>query len=138
MLTAAPATAEEMVSCPAILKSFVALEDKSSSQNWLLGGPRQTFNLKNGRVFIGKLSEESIQPSAEIRPIPHIERIDDKKVFVQVWNLESPGFDNALLICDYSGTDNYLIYALDASIAKCQEVVPVGKSDTIPTRVECE
>ncbi|MGB4101585.1 MAG: STY0301 family protein [Alphaproteobacteria bacterium] len=136
--TAAEAEADANIRCPAVLKSFVALEESASMRNWLLGGPRQTYTLKGGRVFVGRLTEESIQPAAEVKPIPHVERMEEKKVFFQVWNLEAPAFDNVLLICDYSGTDNYLIYALDAKIKKCAEIVPVTRSDGAPSRVECQ
>lgn len=126
------------VKCPTTLKSFVALEDNNSSEDWLLGGPRQTYVLKGARVFTGKLSEESIQPSSEVKPIPHMERLDEKKVFYQVWHLEDPRFDNALLICDYAGSDNYLIYALAPAIKQCSEIDPMEKTETTQTRVECQ
>lgn len=132
----APAYASS-VKCPTVLKSFVASEDTNLSKNWLLGGPRQTYILKGSRVFSGKLAEQSIQPSAEVRPIPHMEDISDKKVFYQVWNLEDPRYrGNSLLVCDYAGSDNYLIYALEPEITKCSEINPMDKSE--PTRVECQ
>jgi hypothetical protein len=134
--TSAPSYANS-VKCPTVLKSFVASDDTNLSKNWLLGGPRQTYILKGSRVFMGKLAEQSIQPASEVRPIPHMEDISDKKVFYQVWNLEYPRYrGNSLLVCDYAGSDNYLIYALEPEISKCSEINPMDKSE--PTRVECQ
>lgn len=131
----APANAGS-VKCPTVLKSFMTSNEINLSKNWLLGGPRQTYILKGARIFTGNLSEESIQPSSEVKPIPHMEDIADKKVFYQVWNLEDSRYDKSLLVCDYGGSDNYLIYALEPEVSKCSEISPMDKSE--PTRVECQ
>ena len=125
-----------VIRCPTVLKSFVSLEDSANSKEWLLGGPRQTFILKGARIFVGTLSENSIKPSAEIKPIPHMESVTDQKVFLQVWSIAELNLDQLLLVCDYAGSDNYLIYQLGSSIKKCTELDPMDKSE--PTRVECQ
>lgn len=135
-----------VLACPSILKSIVSLGEDVDGKAWEIGGPRPFFMLKGGRIFAGPLSVSTIQPGFEVKSIPHIEKvraISDgvdiyKEIFHQVWDFDGSNKGGLLLVCDYSGTGNFLMRALNTHIRRCTDVAPVDKLDNIPPRVECE
>ncbi len=145
----APVT-ERTVKCPPQLQTLVAL-DQPDVKGWILGGPQQIAQLKGARLFIGKPNKDNIDPSNEIKPIPHIEHVEtagvdkkgaaivyDRQIFRQEWNLEGPNNGNLFLVCDYLGIDNYVMRALDPVLKRCNEADPIDKTDSAPIHVQCD
>ncbi len=115
---------EAFILCPPMLRHVPVIEDLHAKA-WKLGGPKQAAPLKDGRIFIGKPTEDALTPEAEVKPIPHLDKA--KEEFVQIWQFSDQQRGHMVLVCDYSGTDNFLMRALDASVSQCASHDPLDR-----------
>jgi hypothetical protein len=131
---AAPST--PTITCPKELGSQVSIDDPYA-KDWIVGGSDQTTPLKAARVFAGPPDEKTIERYNELTAIPFMNR--DRGEFQQVWTFDDKLLQaGVLLVCDYSGSNHFLMRAIPPGTKECKEVDPVDKNDASTTTVSCQ
>lgn len=93
--------------------------------------------LKGARLFSGPVAEQTMERFNELTAIPFMDR--EKGEFEQVWTLDEKLLQTGIMIvCDYSGSTNFLMRAIPPGTKTCKEVDPIDKSDATVTTVSCQ
>lgn len=142
------AHAEGGVQCPGLIRSTIMLDEGDSIKSWDIGGKKLYSILKGGRIFVGEPNPESLRPENEVKPIPQIEKFDyidkkkgkeiTKRIFYQIWNFNKNDGRHYFLVCDYAGTEVYLMRRIDPSISRCVDISFLDNGDNQTPRVECK
>ena len=125
-----------VIQCPPELRNQVMIDGKNST-DWIVGGEGRNSPLKGGRMFIGPVSESTIQKYNELTAIPSM--LKEKAKFQQTWNLDEQMFEaGVLLVCDYAGNSHYLLRGVPRGVKQCQEVDVIDKNADNPPKVRCK
>lgn len=127
---------QSKLACPSALRTLIATVD-GEVKGWVVGGTEQTMPLKGARLFSGPVAEQTIERFNELTAIPFMDR--EKGEFEQVWTLDEKLLQTGIMIvCDYSGSSNFLMRAVPPGTKTCKEVDPIDKSDASVTTVSCQ
>lgn len=125
-----------VIQCPPELRNQVTVNN-DESKSWVVGGEGKNSPLKGARLYVGPVSETTLQKYNELTAIPEMNK--EKAEFRQTWSLDEQMYETGiLLVCDYAGNNHYLMSALPRGIKRCEELDIINEKSETPPTVGCK